>query len=141
MDTTLQITRHHEADGRTVVALRGEVDTTTAPRLRSAVMAELHRPHDLVLDVTGAVLIDSAGLRVLTAAQSEAATLGRPPIVLRGVRPLLAKTLQATGLAEAFPREPAPALTRRLPHHHARRPRDRETAPTRATGLVTDSAA
>jgi len=54
------------------------------------------------------VLIDAAGLRVLTAAQREAAETGKPPIALRGVRPLFAKTLHITGLDHLFPREPAP---------------------------------
>ncbi|WP_052442549.1 STAS domain-containing protein [Streptacidiphilus neutrinimicus] len=138
MDTTVQITRHRDADGRTVRAVRGEVDAASAPFLRSAIMAELSH-HALVLDVTSAVLIDSAGLHALTAAQREAAALGRPPIVLRGVRPLLAKNLKASGLAETFPREPAPALTPRS-LHRLRRPH--EAAPVPARDLVAaDSAA
>jgi anti-anti-sigma factor len=136
--TTFEITRHRETDGRTVLVVRGEVDTTNAQRLHNAVMAELRYSHALVLDLTTAVLIDSAGLRALTAAQREAAALSRPPIVLRGVRPRLAKTLQATGLAETFPREPAPALTRRVLHQR-RRPYDREGAPTPATDTVLPS--
>jgi anti-anti-sigma regulatory factor len=67
------------------------------------------------------VLIDAAGLRVLTAAQRQAAELGKPPITLRGVRPLLAKTLHLAGLDHLFPREPAPApvLNRRVAPHAA----------------------
>lgn len=113
MDTALTLTSHHEADGRTVLTLRGEVDLVTAPRLRTAVMAHLPRCAALVLDVTGAVLIDAAGLRVLTAAGREALRLGKPPITLRGVRPLLAKSLTITGIDHLFTREPAPAPTMR----------------------------
>jgi anti-anti-sigma regulatory factor len=65
----------------------------------------------LILDVTGAVLVDAAGLRALTAAQREAAALGKDPLVLRGVRPLLARTLHITGLDHLFAREPALAPT------------------------------
>lgn len=108
VDSTLEITHHYDADGRTVLALRGEVDIETAPRLRNALTEQLMRPGGLVLDVSGAVLIDAAGLRVLTAAQRRAAETGRPPITLRGVRPLFAKTLHITGLDHLFPREPAP---------------------------------
>lgn len=141
MDTPLAITRHRDPDGRTVLALRGEVDIVTAACLRTALAKELHRGTGLVLDVSGAVLIDAAGLRALTAAQRQAAENGKPPITLRGVRPLFAKTLHLTGLDHLFPREPAlePVLAHRapaapLPSLSARRtPRpDRRPAPPRA---------
>jgi anti-anti-sigma factor len=109
VETALEITRHQDPDGRTILAVRGEVDIQTGPRLRTALMEQIARDTELVLDVTGAVLIDAASLRVLTAAQRHAAELGKPPITLRGVRPLLAKTLHLTGLDHLFPREPAPA--------------------------------
>ena len=108
METALEITRHQDPDGRAVLAVRGEVDIHTGPRLRAALMEQIARGKHVVLDVTGAVLIDAAGLRVLTAAQRHAANLGKPPITLRGVRPLLAKTLHLAGLDHLFPREPAP---------------------------------
>lgn len=138
MDTTLAITRHHDPDGRTVLALRGEVDIVTAAHLRTALTKQLHCGTGLVLDVSGAVLIDAAGLRALTAAQRQAAENGKPPITLRGVRPLFAKTLHLTGLDHLFPREPAlePVLAHRAPAAalSARRtPRpDRQAAPLRA---------
>ncbi|HET9170379.1 MAG TPA: STAS domain-containing protein [Actinospica sp.] len=109
MDTTLGITRHQDPDGRTVLAVRGEVDIHTAARLRTALTEQVGRAGALVLDVSGAVLIDAAGLRALTVAQRQAAELGKPPITLRGVRPLLAKTLHLAGLDHLFPREPAQA--------------------------------
>lgn len=109
VDTTLEITRRQDPDGRAVLAVRGEVDIHTAPRLRTALIQQITRGTQMVLDVTGAVLIDAAGLRALTAAQRHAAELGKPPITLRGVRPLFAKTLHLAGLDHLFPREPAPA--------------------------------
>ena len=108
MRDTLEITHQQDRDGRRVLAVRGEVGIDTAPLLRDALARHSARSA-LVLDVTGAVLIDAAGLRVLTAAQRQAAERGLPPITLRGVRPLFAKTLQLAGLDHLFPREPAPA--------------------------------
>lgn len=109
MESNLEITHHREPDGRTVLTLRGEVDIDSSPRLRTALTTQLDAPGaGLVLDVSGAVLIDAAGLRVLTAAQRKAAEIGKPSITLRGVRPLFAKTLHITGLDHLFPREPAP---------------------------------
>lgn len=111
MEHALEITHDLDPDGRTVLTLRGEIDIATAPRLRAAIDTHLPASEGMVLDVTGAVLIDAAGLRVLTAAQREAAALGKAPIVLRGVRPLFAKTLHITGLDHVFGREPALAPT------------------------------
>ena len=108
-DTALEITRNQDSAARTVLVVRGEVDIHTAPRLRTALTEQVGRATALVLDVSGAMLIDAAGLRALTAAQRHAADLGKPPITLRGVRPLLAKTLHLAGLDHLFPREPAPA--------------------------------
>jgi anti-anti-sigma factor len=104
----LEITHQQDPDGRRVLSVRGEVDIDTAPLLRAALARHSARSA-LVLDVTGAVLIDAAALRVLTAAQRQAAERGLPPITLRGVRPLFAKTLHLAGLDHLFPREPAPA--------------------------------
>ncbi len=120
MHNALEITRSQDPDGRTLLAVRGEVNIDTAPRLRAALAEHSHPSQALVLDVTNAVLIDAAGLGVLTAAQHQAAELGRCPITLRGVRPLFAKTLHLTGLDHLFPREPAPAptLTHRAPGAH-----------------------
>jgi anti-anti-sigma factor len=120
VETALEITRHQDPDGRTVLAVRGELDIQTGPRLRTALMEQMARSKELVLDVTGAVLIDAAGLRVLTAAQRHAADLGKPPITLRGVRPLFAKTLHLTGLDHLFPREPAPSAVSKRPRARPR---------------------
>jgi anti-sigma B factor antagonist len=125
VDTALEITRHQEPDARTVLVVRGEVDIHTAPRLRTVLTEQVGRAGALVLDVSGAVLIDAAGLRALTVGQRQAAELGKPPITLRGVRPLLAKTLHLAGLDHLFPREPAPAAT--LATHRAQ-----TAAPARA---------
>jgi anti-sigma B factor antagonist len=111
VEHALEITHDLDPDGRTVLTLRGEIDIATAPRLRAAIGTSLPASEGMVLDVSGAVLIDAAGLRVLTAAQREAAALGKAPIVLRGVRPLFAKTLHITGLDHLFTREPALAPT------------------------------
>lgn len=133
-DTALTITRHLDGDGRTVLTLRGEIDIATAGRLRDAVSEQLPRSRGLVLDVTGAVLVDAAGLRALTASQRQAAALGRSPIVLRGVRPLLAKTLHLTGLDHLFAREPA--LTPTLRHARHAAPGARPPAPAPAPALA-----
>jgi anti-anti-sigma factor len=108
VDTRLEIARHTDGEGLSVLIVRGEVNPTTAPYLREALMEQLDRCGRLVVDLSGAVLFDASGLRVLLAARRESDRRGKPEPVLRGVRPLLAKSLRATGIDHLFAREPAP---------------------------------
>jgi anti-anti-sigma factor len=71
----------------TTVAVVGELDLATAPRL-SAALAE-HRDADpLVVDLTGATFIDSTGVRVLVEADRRGAGSGSPLEVLVGEGPV-----------------------------------------------------
>lgn len=126
MEYALEITRRQDPDARTVLVVRGEVDIRTAPHLRRALIEQVARATALVLDVSGAMPIDAAGLGVLAAAQRRAAELGKPPITLRRVRPLLTKTLHLSGLDHLFPREPAPAAA--LAAHRGQTPATSLTA-------------
>jgi anti-anti-sigma factor len=98
-----------DADRRTVLRVCGQVDIATAEQFRAAALDGVRRRERLVIDVEGATLIDASGLRVLSAVLREAHRLARPVPVLRGVRPLLARSLRITGLHDAFAREPARA--------------------------------
>lgn len=109
-DAVLEITRRPEADGRVALILHGAIDAAAAGPLRGAVAEQLPRCTGLVLDVADATLADMPALRALIAAQRQAAALGRPPIALRGVRPLFARTLQIAGADHLFPRQPALVL-------------------------------
>jgi anti-anti-sigma factor len=103
----LRCTLTTEPDRRTVLWIRGEVDVGTAEQFRTAVLATVRHWRRVVFDVEGAMLLDASGLRVLSALSHEARRLGRPAPVLRGMRPLLARSLATTGLLDAFEREPA----------------------------------
>jgi len=96
-----------DPDHRPVLLLRGEVDLATADQFRDAALGAVRRHYRVVFDVAGVMLLDASGLRVLHAVAREARRLGRPAPVLRGVRPLLARSLKITGLHDAFEREPA----------------------------------
>jgi anti-anti-sigma factor len=94
-----------EPDGSTVLHVRGEVDLANADRLRERLLAEFARRPRLVLDLSQAMLYDGAALRALHAVYRAAALDNRQPPTLRGVRPLLAKSLKAAGMQNLFPRE------------------------------------
>jgi len=96
-----------DPDLRPVLHVSGEVDLATAEKFREAALDAVHRHHRVVFDVAGARLLDASGLRVLHMAAREARWLGRPAPALRGVRPLLARSLRITGLHGAFERASA----------------------------------
>lgn len=64
METGLTITSE-ERDGRTIVALDGEVDATNSQRLRAALSALVTDDHTrIILDLTALTFVDSSGLAV-----------------------------------------------------------------------------
>ncbi len=58
----------HQADGRTVVAARGELDLATAPALEDALLPRLREGADVVLDLRALEFMDSTGVRVIVGA-------------------------------------------------------------------------
>lgn len=97
---------------RAVLWVRGEVDIATADQFREAAFAIVRQWRRVVFDVEGAMLLDASGLRVLGAVSREALRLGHPVPGLRGVRPLLNKSLKISGLLDSFVLEPATPLSR-----------------------------
>ncbi|MBR7828805.1 anti-sigma factor antagonist [Actinospica sp. MGRD01-02] len=112
MTEQLRCTPSTDSDRRAVLRVRGEVDIATADQFREAALALVRQGNQAVFDVEGAMLLDASGLRVLGAVAREARRLGHPVPVLRGVRPLLAKSLKATGLLDSFIQEPAAPTAR-----------------------------
>jgi anti-sigma B factor antagonist len=85
-----------------VLTCRGEVDSVTAPELRSAVLDGLRDPDGgpVVVDMTEVTFLSSTGLGALVDAHRAAARLGEPlRIVVDHARPVL-RPIQLTGLDE-----------------------------------------
>lgn len=72
----IDVDRARLAEGVVVVALSGDVDLFSVPRLRS-VLSEFVGTHDVVLDMAGVAFCDSSALRVFVDAQRRAAAAGR----------------------------------------------------------------
>ena len=98
----LKVSSRSEGD-RVVVALSGEIDLYTAPRLQSRLDSELNVDHPvrLVVDMSGVDFCDSTGMNVLLAAQRLAREHGGN-VELSGPRPAVRKILQVTGLESVF---------------------------------------
>ncbi|HET7488300.1 MAG TPA: STAS domain-containing protein [Acidimicrobiales bacterium] len=63
MELGLEVTEH---DGITVLAVRGEVDVYTAPRLREKLVELVSQgKHNIVVDLEAVDFLDSTGLGVL----------------------------------------------------------------------------
>jgi anti-sigma B factor antagonist len=88
---------------RAIVALIGEIDLYTAPRLQSELAAALASgdPARLVVDMSAVEFCDSTGMNVLLAAHRRATEQGGS-LELAGPRPAVRKILQVTGLETVF---------------------------------------
>ena len=99
MDLTLST---HEADGTTVVAVGGEIDVYTAPRLRDK-FTELVAAgsYDIIVDMQNVEFLDSTGLGVLVGGLKKVrAHEGSLDLVCNQDR--LLKIFRITGLAKVF---------------------------------------
>ena len=101
-EDALTLTTRTGRDGAVTVSVAGEVDTFTAPTLRSAVDAELERrPAELVLDLRGVRFLGSAGLALLVETQKSANACGIVLRLIATTRPVT-RPLQVTGLLAMF---------------------------------------
>jgi anti-anti-sigma factor len=82
--------------------LSGELDLTTEPRVRKALLDELAtRPTKMIVDLAGVTFIDSSGLRVLLACRNRCEQVGTR-LLLAGVGPGVDRTLQIANLKGFF---------------------------------------
>jgi anti-sigma B factor antagonist len=91
-----------EIDGRTIVAVGGEIDVYTAPKLRDKITELVAAgTYDLVIDMEGVEFLDSTGLGVLVGGLKKVrAHDGTLQLVLTQDR--LLKIFRITGLAKVF---------------------------------------
>lgn len=99
MDLTL-VTR--EADGATIVAVEGEIDVYTAPKLRDQITELVaDGSYHLIIDMEGVEFLDSTGLGVLVGGLKKVrAHDGSLQLVCNQDR--LLKIFRITGLAKVF---------------------------------------
>ncbi|NYG53977.1 anti-sigma factor antagonist [Nocardioides perillae] len=99
MDLTLTT---HEVDGRTVVAVGGEIDVYTAPKLRDQITELVGAGvYDILVDMEAVEFLDSTGLGVLVGGLKKVrAHDGSLELVCNQDR--LLKIFRITGLAKVF---------------------------------------
>ena len=99
MDLGLQVTEHA---GSTVLAVQGEVDVYTAPRLREK-LVELatQGKHHIVVDLEGVEFLDSTGLGVLVGGLKRLRS-NDGDLVLVCTQHRILKVFEITGLTKVF---------------------------------------
>ncbi len=94
-----------QSDGRTFVAVAGDIDCATAPELHAILDQYGHQ--SVTVDLNGVTFIDSSGLGTLISAQ-ERITLAGGQLAIRSPRPNVQKAFEITGLTERFTGDPLP---------------------------------
>lgn len=81
-----------------IMAVKGRLDTTTAPELDASIKESLEGIEELVLDFSELEYISSAGLRVLLATQK--AMQGQGQMIVRGVNDIVMEVFEVTGFCD-----------------------------------------
>jgi anti-sigma B factor antagonist len=106
MDMRVEAT---EQDGVAVVSVFGEVDVSTAPRLRQQLVETASSGHDwVVVDLDGLDFLDSTGLGVLVSGLKRFRTQGGDLLLVCNARRIL-RVFEITGLTQVFGMHPTVA--------------------------------
>ena len=84
--------------GNLGIALKGRLDTTTAPQLENELRTALPGTTELVFDMKDLAYISSAGLRVLLSAQKTMNRQGN--MIIRNVSPEIMDIFEVTGFVD-----------------------------------------
>lgn len=91
-----------EISGRSVIAVGGEIDVYTAPKLRDQIADLVQSGHyDIVIDLTGVEFIDSTGLGVLVGGLKKVRS-HEGALTLVCAEDRLLRIFRITGLAKVF---------------------------------------
>ena len=85
-----------QSEGKTIFALSGRLDTTTAPQLQETLLSELDTVKEVELDFTEMTYVSSAGLRVLLTGEKTAKARGAR-MTLTHVSPDIIDIFKMTG--------------------------------------------
>ena len=99
MDLSLET---HEIAGRSVLAVGGEIDVYTAPKLRDHIADLVQAGHyDIVIDLTAVEFLDSTGLGVLVGGLKKVRS-HEGSLSLVCAQDRLLRIFRITGLAKVF---------------------------------------
>lgn len=100
MGSPLEVTEQDTQPGAIRIALKGELDLSTAYAFdRQMLEVEQRRPELIVVDLRGLTMLDSAGLARLVSAQRRARRGGWRLVLVKGTK-IVQRVLQTTRLDE-----------------------------------------
>jgi anti-sigma B factor antagonist len=104
VDPTRIVVRAATSSSGATVTVVGEVDSTTAPGLRSCLLEVLARPaaSTVEVDLRRVTFLDSAGLSALATAHRAAVAAGRVLQIRCGTTRAVVRPLEITGLWTVF---------------------------------------
>ena len=101
-DDVITLSTSTDANGTVTVTVVGEVDTFTAPVLRSTLDGQLEQqPRELVIDLSGVQFLGSAGLAVLVETQ-KSSRAREVDLRLIATTRAVTRPLEVTGLIDLF---------------------------------------
>jgi anti-sigma B factor antagonist len=101
-DDVISLSTSTNEQGQVTVTVVGEVDTFTAPVLRSSLDTQLEQsPRELVIDLSGVQFLGSAGLAVLVETQKAARSRDVDLRLIATTR-AVTRPLEVTGLIDLF---------------------------------------
>ncbi|MBR1538318.1 MAG: STAS domain-containing protein, partial [Bacteroidales bacterium] len=91
-----------ENDGKTLVAVQGDIDTNTCPKLQSGISPLMEREGlDLELDLGRTEYISSKALRIIISLQ-QAILANKGKMRITSVSPAVREIFDMTGLTKSF---------------------------------------
>jgi anti-sigma B factor antagonist len=88
-------------DGASIIALSGELDLSTIPRMEAPLFEQIGQRQSVLVDLTGLTFIDSSGIGVLIQASRE--SNGTPLGVVVGPGTQVERVFGIAGVGEALP--------------------------------------
>jgi anti-anti-sigma factor len=90
-----------DSEGASVVALAGELDLSTIPRMEAPLREQLGQRRAVLVDLSGLTFIDSSGISVLIEAFQSAN--GTPMSILVSPGSAVDRVFRIAGIADALP--------------------------------------
>jgi anti-anti-sigma factor len=100
-DPNLSVRIEDAADGASIVAIGGELDLSTIPRMQAPLLEQIGQRPAVLVDLSGLTFIDSSGIGILIHALR--GSNGTPVHILIATDSQVDRVLRIAGVSEALP--------------------------------------
>lgn len=100
-DPTLSVRIEDAADGASIVAIGGELDLSTIPRMQAPLLEQIGQRPAVLVDLSGLTFIDSSGIGILI--QALRGSNGTPVHILIATDSQVDRVFRIAGVSEALP--------------------------------------